>query len=70
MWWFLIYALISFLVYTFTYYYIFNEIEFPSDITESVRDIIVVIGAFLTGLFWPVGLIYGLIISIKEYKNK
>lgn len=69
--WFLIYIVIGYLVFTFCYFYTYNEYEFPSEMKEWKKYVIVVLCSLLIGLLWPIILTLSLFLGIcKIIKNK
>ena len=70
MWWFIIYFVISYLFFTFSYFYLYNEHEFPQETKEWKKDIIVVICSLFIGLFWPIILILLLFSGIYKILKK
>ena len=70
MFWFLIYAIMSFLIYSFCYSYILDEYEESIIIAENKKYAIIAILSAFIGMIWPVLLglivIYLIIIYIKK----
>ena len=70
MFWFLSYAVMAFLIYTFCYHYILDEYEASIIIAENKKYAIIAILSAFIGMIWPVLLgltvIYLIILYIKK----
>ena len=73
MWWFIVYCIIAFAIYTAAYFYLFENYfdEFPVENIGSTRkSILIAIVSAVTGLVWPIILICGIICLIYNYITK
>lgn len=70
MWWFIIYIIIGYFFYTYSYFYLCDEYDFPKEIQEWKR-ILIIIGISLSiGLFWLIYILIALLINIFKIKRK
>ena len=70
MWGFIIYIIIGYTFYTFSYLYLSNEYEFPVYKYNFKKYSIIITISIITGLFWPLVLIKYIVYLINKYKNK
>lgn len=73
MWWFIVYCIIAFAVYTAAYFYLFERYfdEFPVENIGSTRkSILIAIVSAVTGLIWLIVLICGIVCLIYNYITK
>lgn len=70
MWWFIIYVIIGYFFYTYSYFYLYNEYDFPKEIQEWKRILIIVSISLSIGLFWLIYLLIALLMEIFKFKIK
>ncbi len=70
MWGFIVYIVIGYMFYTFSYFYLTNEYDFPVEEDNFRKNSIIVAASLFIGLLWPLTLIKGMIFIINKYKNE
>ena len=69
MWWFIIYVVIGYSFYTFVYFYLSHEYEFPIHKDDFRKNSIIVAVSIIIGLLWPIVLIKGVIYIVNKCKK-
>lgn len=70
MWWFIIYVVIGYAFYTFSYFYLSNEYEFPMHEDNFRKNSIIIAVSVVIGLLWPITLVKCVIYTVNKYKNE
>lgn len=70
MWGFIIYVVIGYAFYTFSYFYLSNEYEFPIHENNFRKNSIIVAVSVAIGLLWPIALAKCVIYTTNKYKNE
>jgi diacylglycerol kinase len=70
MWWFIIYVVIGYAFYTFSYFYLSNEYEFPIHEDNFRKHFMIIAVSVVIGLLWPITLVKCVIYTVNKYKNE
>lgn len=67
---FILYAIITWAVYTSAYFYLSNEYECPKEIGHVKFYLIITSASIIIGITWPIIIIISCISIIYKLKNK
>ena len=70
MWWFITYIVIGYAFYTFSYFYLSNEYEFPMHEDNFRKTSIIIVVSVVIGLLWPIILVKCVVYIVNKYKNE